>query len=285
MNDTHDPVYTPSPKTRAILEKAMEHIDSVPYAVSARWLFYRLLQDGIYTNKEAYKNKFLAAISKARKAFYNGWKPDTLTDETRKPIYRGTGHNSVTEWMEALKRGGFCCNLNLWARQKNYVEIWFEAAAMQQQFEHYTENITLRPFRGDPSIDYKGQIADYLKMKAQIYRRPIVILYFGDLDPKGVQIPESAMADIRKWSGTKIEFVRCGLNPGQPEQFNIPENFEKPGTYQWEALDDAAAEHLITEAIKPWVDQAAFDEVRAVAHRVEEAFLAHIRQFSLEVQP
>lgn len=274
--------WNPDQKTRGILSKAMEYVDEVPYQVSARWLFYRLLQDGIYKTKEDYKNKFLSAISKARKAFFDGWKPDTLADETRKPIYRGTGYDSISDWLGVLQRGGFRCNLNRWANQKNYVEIWFEAAAMQQQFEHYTENITLRPFRGDPSIDYKWKIADYIKAYACKYRKPVVILYFGDLDPKGLKIPESAMADIRKWADTKIEFIRCGLNPGQPEELNIPENFEKPGTYQWEALDDATAESLITKSIEPWVDRNAFSEISSRAEQAEDAFLSHIRKFSFE---
>lgn len=274
--------WNPDLKTREILSKAMDYVNEVPYQVSARWLFYRLLQDGIYRGKEDYKNRFLPALSKARKAFFEGWRPDTLADETRKPIYRGTGYDNVSDWLAVLQRGGFRCNLNLWTRQKNYVELWFEAAAMQQQFEHHSQSITLRPFRGDPSIDYKWKIAEYLKNRFEKYRKPVVILYFGDLDPKGLKIPESAMADIRKWAGVPIQFIRCGLNPGQPEKLNIPENFEKPGTYQWEALDDSTAEALITESVERWVDKGAFEEIRADAQKAEEAFLIHARKFSFE---
>ena len=49
-----------------ILDLAMSHIKSVPYAVSARWLFYRLLYS-VYFAKEDYKGKFLPLVAKGKK--------------------------------------------------------------------------------------------------------------------------------------------------------------------------------------------------------------------------
>ncbi|MDZ4241726.1 MAG: hypothetical protein U1D99_02775, partial [Candidatus Omnitrophota bacterium] len=86
--------------------------------------------------------------------------------------------------------------LDKWRLQNYYVELWFEAKAMRAQFEHYTDYITLRPFGGDPSIHFKWQIAGELAEADESYMKPIVILYFGDMDPKGFQIPISAVKDI-----------------------------------------------------------------------------------------
>ena len=61
-------MYKPQPEQAAVLDKAFELVQSVPYKVSLRWLFYRLLQEGIYQDKSGYNNlKYLAA--KARKEF------------------------------------------------------------------------------------------------------------------------------------------------------------------------------------------------------------------------
>ncbi|GAJ17797.1 unnamed protein product, partial [marine sediment metagenome] len=49
-----DKKYEPRKEQADILDRAEEHIRSVPYRVTARWLFYRLLQDGIYHGKDAY---------------------------------------------------------------------------------------------------------------------------------------------------------------------------------------------------------------------------------------
>lgn len=37
--------YKPHAKEVGILDRAMEHVKSVPYRVTPRWLFYRVFQD------------------------------------------------------------------------------------------------------------------------------------------------------------------------------------------------------------------------------------------------
>ena len=94
--------YTPQKQTAKILDRAFELVESVPYQVSARWLFYRLLQEGWYKTKQDYSNKFLKAVSTARHCFYHDWRPDTLADETRESIAGGTGWQDVKAWIEAV---------------------------------------------------------------------------------------------------------------------------------------------------------------------------------------
>ena len=81
-------------------------------------------------------------------------------------------------------------------------------------------------------------------------------LYFGDYDPKGLQIPDSAMADIRAWvdGDVDLRFTRCGISPEHTERFSIPEKIENPGTYEWEALTDGGAEIVIMESLATIVD-------------------------------
>lgn len=98
--------------------------------------------------------------------------------------------------------------------------------------------------------------------------KPIVVLYFGDLDPKGLQTPESAVSDIREWCSADFEFVRCGLNPGDEIRLDIPERFDNPGEYQWEALSDDQARDLITSHVDRYLDRAVFE---AVAERERDA--------------
>ena len=146
--------YTPRAAQAAILDRAWDYVQSVPYRVSLRWLFYRLLQDGTYSDKDAYRNTFKSLLARARKEFYGGWRPDTLADETRTAVVRGLGYADAMDWLrgDMLRRG---CKLDRWQAQPRYVEVWFEARAMQEQFTYYTEYIPLRPFGGDPSLDYK----------------------------------------------------------------------------------------------------------------------------------
>jgi len=262
--------YNPRKDQAAILDRAYDLIQSVPYRVTARWLFYRLLQESFFQDKDAYKAKFLPLLSKARKSFYKEWTPETLADDTRIAVIRGDGWISESDFLKDV--GKAACVLDKWQYQDCYLEIWFEAKAMAGQFKHYTKHITLRPFGGDCSISFKWQIAKELEEKHDQYEKPVVVLYFGDLDPKGLQIPESAIKDIRQWADIDFEFIRCGLNPGDEITFDIPENPEKPGTFQWEALSDEAARKLITEWTGKFISQGLFQEVESLERNITANF-------------
>ncbi len=264
--------YNPRPEQAAILDRAYDLVQSVPYQVTARWLFYGLLQESFFKDKDAYKGKFLPLLSKARKRSYKGWTPATLADDTRQAVIRGGGWLSEEEFLGAVGRA--VCTLDKWQAQDRYVELWFEAKAMRGQFEHYTHHITMRPFGGDASIPYKSIIARELADASERYRKPIVILYFGDMDKKGFQIPISAVKDIRQWSGVDFEFIRCGLNPGDEITFDIPANPDKLGTFQWEALTDKAARELITGWTDQFVSQGHFSEDEAREQEITRRFQA-----------
>jgi len=132
--------YEPSPRIAEILAWCLGRIRAVPYRVTARWLFYRLIQERGFA-KGQYKS-FLKWTSRARKAFLEGWAPDTLVDDTRQAHMRGYGYDSPEAWMDSFKRER--CVLDKYAAQQNIVEIWFEAEAMYSQFNHYTSPIISR---------------------------------------------------------------------------------------------------------------------------------------------
>lgn len=251
--------YNPRPETAAMLDRAFELVESVPYQVSARWLFYRLLQEGYYSTKQDYTNKFLKAVSSARHAFYNGWRPDTLADETRESITGGDGWKDPAGWLKAV--AGAKCKLDKWYSQPVYLECWYEARAMTDQFRHYTNHVTLRPMGGQPSIPYKWQAAKDIERAAREYGNPVVILYFGDLDPAGETISEVIERDISAWCNVLFEFVRCGLTEEQVQRYNVPENIEHPGAYQWEALTDEGARDIITGNIDQFLRHGAIEQI------------------------
>lgn len=262
--------YRPHKRNREILAKALEIVESVPYPVTARWLFYRLYQLGLYQEKEAYDGAFSKLFARARRRFGEGWRPDTLVDDTRQGVMGGEGFDTPGDWLMEIAK--LSCRLDRWAARDYYIELWFEARGMTRQFETYAPDVVLRPFGGDPSIPFKWEIAKHLDEVAQTYRLPIIILYFGDLDPKGMTIPKDAEAIIRKWCEADFEFIRAGLNWGHEIEFGIPEHPDKPGTYQWEALDDAQARELIERSLQPFCDDGDNSETEEEEERVTKVF-------------
>lgn len=253
------PIYTPRSRNAAILDRAFELVNSVPYQVSARWVFYRLLQEGFYSKKDDYKNQLLPTLSDARHGFYKGWRPDTLADDTRAAVVRGDGFTDERSWLNALA-AGVECNLDYWLGQPHYAECWYEARAMTDQFQYYTEHLTLRPMGGQPSIPYKWQIAKDLEKASRSYNVPIVVLYFGDLDEAGGIISDTVETDVRAWCDVDFRLIRAGLTAEQVARYNVPENIEKPGEYQWEALSDEGAREIITQHVDAFVSHDYFSK-------------------------
>jgi len=271
--------YTPHGKTAKMLERALEVVNSVPYNVSTRWLFYRMLQEGYYSKKSDYRSQFCKATASARRACWGGWRPDTLVDDTREPIVRGDGFASELDWLRLVQRAE--CQLDKWFGQEYYVELWYEARAMSQQFKYYTDYMTLRPLGGQPSIEYKYRAAKALEAASARYAVPIVVLYFGDLDTAGGIISDVVERDVRLWCEADFQFIRCGLTLDQVRRYNVPENFEKPGEFQWEALSDDGAHQIITDAAKPFLRQVAFSSAETKEQRVTRWLrdeLAHLAE-------
>lgn len=262
--------YSPRGHVAEILAWCLKRVDSVQYRVTARWLFYRLVQERGFKKCE-YKN-FLKWMSRARKAFFMGWTPDTLADDTRQARLRGYGHLNADDWMVSFKRER--CVLDKYAVQENIVEVWFEAEAMYSQFNHYTGpyHVTLRPFKGDASIDYKWRIAKDLESLAR-YGKPMIILYFGDYDPKGLEIPENALRDIRAWCRQPFELIRCGINEEHISRFHLVERPEKLGAYQWEALNEDAARQLILGNLGKYWRLGAIEQVEEQEDQATECWI------------
>ena len=274
-------------KSRDLLNYALAQLNSVEYKPSLRWLFYRLVQ-GYGLVKKDYNN-FKSLLARARKNYSLGWRPDSLVDETRSIHEFNTGYNNVADWVNAIKRYAEP-NLDKHVGQVRIVQVWFEAQAMYQQFELYTKPyyVDLIPFRGDASIPLKWDISQKLK-DYRLDRIPVTVLYYGDYDEKGKQIPQSALGDIRKWAhidemplfniGPEFEFIHVGLNEEHIEKYDIPENPFKPGEYQWEALRDEGAKELIVGALDSLLDLSKIKKIKEVEKEVGEAFREYIENW------
>lgn len=207
--------YSPKPATAGILAAAWQHVTSVVYRVTLRWVFYRLLQDGWVRKKSDY-GMLKGYLSEARKRWYGPWRPDSLADDTRAPVLmqrrgyytlyvRDRGFVDEDHWLETLKEE-LNCPLDHWLDQPNYVELWFEAAAMQGQFLHYAhERVPLFAFRGDASIASKWDATKRLVDRWLYLEKPVYVLYYGDLDKKGLLIPWSVLTDV----GIQAAYYMC----------------------------------------------------------------------------
>jgi len=268
--------FAPYAKSIDKLNFAMAKIQSVPYKVSGRWLFYQLVQAGYLTKKDY--DKFCMLLSRVRKNFWNGWRPDILTDSIRECVWKGEALYSRDIKLDAIED------------QDYYVQLWFEAQAMYQQFEYYTKDfrVSLVPFRGDCSIPIKWEIAKKIEAMANKYRKPVKVLYFGDYDVKGLQIYISALKDITTWCNLNFDVERIGLTLEQAQLFNLPENPSKPNAYQWEALSDKDASTLILGSVKKYlrkIPEEIIEKENGIRKKIDEVASKEFAKEGLRFQP
>jgi len=277
--------YKPHGKSAIILDRAWNHVQSVPYAVSARWLFYRLYQDGIYTEKGDYKSRFLPLLSRARKEFYGEWRPWTLADDTRRIATQGDGWKDEQAWLQKVSE--VTCKLDRLQGQPAILAVLYEAKAMSAQFEHYLPNAAiLFPFGGDPSIPSKWNIAVLLARRWKEYRVPVYVCYFGDFDEKGLKIEKAAKAEILKWARMNEDgdyhWERGGLDEVHVKRYGLPVSIEGKG-YQWEALTDDQAREIIEAVTTGLIDSDAITVLENEEDAITTRFKSRFKQsFDLE---
>jgi hypothetical protein len=250
----------PKDENITILNRAIELAESVPYTVTLRWLFYGLWQEGLYsdvkpTSRESAKaraygrfKQLMSTLRHSSQEYQSIW-PIELADDRRDPIHRSNLFRNGQEWINAVKR--MECNIDKMVSQDYYVMVAFEAEAMLSQFRYITEpyGVSLWPFSGHASIPYKKRFSEYIERVYDLFGLPVIVLYFGDYDEAGEVIPESAFRHIRKWCPVCFKAYRCGLNADQVVRYNIEEDVDKTGKYQWEAVRADAAEEIITGAL------------------------------------
>lgn len=254
----------PCEKSARLLDRALEKVEAVPYRVTLRWLFYELFQEGWFNGQKPSKTRsdmsakkmaycnFIKLFSRLRHSsddLQERW-PIELADDRRDPVHRTQLFESTQEWLETYAEK-LSCNVDKMMGQNQYVMVAFEAEAMQSQFEYETASygVSLWPFSGAASIPYKKRLAEYIENLDAYFDMPVVILYFGDYDKAGLAIPESAFRHVRKWCDVDFSAYRVGLNLEHIEKYHIQDDPDRPGKYQWEAVNKQAAHEIITGAL------------------------------------
>lgn len=275
----------PTARYEKILDRALELVRGVPYQVTLRWLFYNLWQEGWFSGQKAsskagakklaYGN-FARRISSLRHSpasFQERW-PIELADDRRDPVHWSNGSRTPFEWLQSIYQEE--CNIDKHIGQDVYLMLAFEAEAMQSQFIHYAKpyGISLWPFSGMTSIAYKKRLANHIEWAAERFDLPVEILYFGDLDPAGMRIPETAFRHVRKWCKVPFKAYRVGLNEEHVLEYSIPDDPDNPGKYQWEAVNDQAAREIITGALDARLRQDAISRVVAAEESMTRKFRA-----------
>lgn len=264
-----------------IIQNALEVIRGYQKGIlTIRGLHYRLVSRGMINDIQHYK-RVVAAMEVAR---WDGLVAfDTFSDNDRAMIgtteYEHTdledsishAKQSIQAWMQYFRR-------NRWEGQPYYVEVFIEKKALQGVFESVTNrlDVTLGACKGYPSLTFLHEAS--LRFKDAIVQgfKPI-ILYFGDYDPSGEDIPRSIEENLKRMGVEDLEVRRIALMEEQVIEWNLPPAPVKEGdsrSASWNGLGqvelDAVEPNQLQELCRKAI-LSIFDDEIYVALTEEEA--------------
>lgn len=112
---------------------------------------------------------------------------------------------------------------NLAQTQDVYVEVATEKDALASIIAElvWPYCVRLNVVRGHPSATMLEKMSrSFYAARDQGQR--CVLLYMGDLDPTGLQIPLAIEANLLERHDIEIELIRIALNPDQVDAYNLP---------------------------------------------------------------
>lgn len=230
--------------------------------LTIRGLHYQLVNIGM-TNTMQHYGRVKSAMVKCRReglieyeqfADHDRQKIGTTSaEETTVEDKIGTGTYAVEYWLKNYSK-------NRWENQEYYPEVWIEKKALQGQFESVcSENaVALCPCKGYPSLTFLNQAAIRFIENRDEGKKPI-ILYFGDYDASGEDIPRSIEENLLNDFGVKVEVRRILLMEDQVIEMGLPPAPTKATdsrAVNWDGLGQVELDAVPPETIKKYCREA-----------------------------
>ena len=256
---------------RHVINAAREIVDSYDTPVTLRQLFYRLVAQLLIPNRRSTYTRLSSVTAEARK---HGDFPE-LIDRTRQiHQYRSfSSPGDLIRYASAIYRRdrteGQTVSLYLGVEKAgivNQLQTWFGAPL----------GVPILALGGYASQAYVNEIIRHVQRQD----RPAVLLYAGDHDPSGWDIPRDFVERTDCWKHVH----RIALTPEQVIEHNLPESigkeedtrksgfiarFGKLVQVEVDALPPDVLRGLFNDAITEYWDTSTFEAV--VARENEEA--------------
>lgn len=214
-----------SDKRLRVVGRAQQHLDP-KRPMTLRHLFYLLISDGLLENNPKSYADLSNWICDARMEGLVPFK--SIVDGIRHTI-KPSSWSGLADFTETVQDA---YRKDLWQQQPDYLEFWFEKDAIIGVIEDITRkyDIKIRPLRGQSSLTFLHDAAWEL---FQI-EKPIYIYYFGDHDPSGYSIEDSA----RERLGDLLK--RCTLGDPPYQMILDCNQISEEALYAWQEKDDVS---------------------------------------------
>lgn len=256
-----------SDKRLAVVTAARQYLDP-EHPMTCRHLFYLLVWDGTLQNKDEDYQKLLKWMVAARmegEIYFS-----SIVDGIRESIKPSswTGLEDFTETVRDAYRK------DLWQRQSDYIEFWFEKDAIIGVVEDITRryDIRIRPLRGQSSLTFLYEAASEFSR----IEKPIFVYYFGDHDPSGYSIEDSARERMEELLKRVFDGCRRVVEYGLED---FPKEYE-PSKYPMDEIRER-----VENAILAHIDADEWAALQKTEELERESFNAAMAVFKSPTNP
>ena len=164
---------------------------------------------------------------------------------------------------EQIKNWATSYRKNRWENQPNYAEVFIEKKALISVFDEPCRRagVALNPCKGYPSITYLNDATARFVEAVQYRGQNPVIIYFGDYDCSGEDIPRSIGESLRKM-GIDVEMKRIALLEDQVLEWGLPPAPTKATdsrSHAWDGIGQVELDAVNPERIVGMVEDAIAD--------------------------
>jgi len=273
-----------------ILENALSIIEQYE-SLTIRQLYYRLVSIGMPNSLNHYK-RVVNAMTSAR------WDAvvefDVFIDRERElsgttEYYETSVENAIRQAERQITLWATSYSKNRWENQDYYVEVWIEKKALQGVFEPVCKEnaVALAPCKGYPSLTFLNE-AKWRFNEAIDNKKECVILYYGDYDPSGQDIPRSIEENLQKM-GVCITIEHKMLHPDQIELLNLPgvppkasdsrtANWDGSSAVELDAVDPHTLANMCDRHINRYFDEDKYEELLEQEEIEKEEFIERMKE-------
>lgn len=235
--------------TIATANDILEEYAAQGFDLTLRQLYYQFVARGFIPNKDTEYKKLGGVVSDARLAGLIDW--DHIVDRTRN--MRQNGHWSSPEAIIQACAASY--QINKWAEQPNYVEVWIEKDALVGVIQGVCseEDVPYFSCRGYTSQSEMWSAAMRL-MAAQRGGKSCHVVHLGDHDPSGI--------DMSRDIGARLDLF---MN----HHVILDWMLENKAT-KWGEGDKAYQERVQTELLASWKPPITVHRIALNMDQVEE---------------
>lgn len=184
--------------------------------------------------------------------------------------------------------------LNRWENQTYYPEVFIEKKALEGVFYKPCQyhGLALGACKGYPSLTFLHDATQRFKEASSRGQKPIII-YFGDYDPSGEDIPRALQENIRSLGCPEIELKRVALKEWQVIDWKLPPaptkvtdsrsaSWDGLGQVELDAVKPEVLISLLENTVRELFDENLHDELMRRESEEREYFRAELKRYVQE---